>query len=375
MIKVRNRIICTFVMIIAMTLYFGMVAEATTTQEQINQTQGKLDEANETLNQLREEQAKQNEELSNMNTQMDSISNKIAGLQSQISDTQADIDKLSEEIDLLSADIEEQYNNMKLRIKFMYENGTHSAIDMILSATDFKDLLSKSEYVYQITKYDNVMMGNLNDAMNLLAQTKASVEEDMAELNNLKTDASNESDNLKSLIFNMQNQIDINSTNIEETEALCKKYEEQLEKEKLEYLMSLGEGVDSKYVDGGKPIPYTADDLAMLGAIVECEAGNPPYAGKLAVASVVCNRVNNPRFDNTVSEVILAPKQFSPVTSGRFAIVLARGANAECLKAAKQALEGGINVDSLYFIAYRGPQDDNKLKIGDHVFFSDWKLY
>ena len=33
-------------MIIAMTLCFGMVAEATTTQEQINQTQGKLDEAN-----------------------------------------------------------------------------------------------------------------------------------------------------------------------------------------------------------------------------------------------------------------------------------------------------------------------------------------
>ena len=361
MIKVRNRIICTFVMIIAMTLCFGMVAEATTTQEQINQTQGKLDEANETLNQLREEQAKQNKDLSNMNTQMDSISSKIAGLQSQSTDTQADI--------------EEQYNNMKLRIKFMYENGTHSAIDMILSATDFKDLLSKSEYVYQITKYDNAMMGNLNDAMNLLAQTKASVEEDMAELNNLKADASSESENLKSLIFNMQNQIDINSANIEETEALCKKYEEQLEKEKLEYLMSLGEGVDSKYVDGGKPIPYTADDLAMLGAIVECEAGNQPYAGKLAVASVVCNRVNNPRFDNTVSEVILSPKQFSPVTSGRFAIVLARGANAECLKAAKQALEGGINVDSLYFIAYRGHQDDNKLKIGDHVFFSDWKLY
>ena len=234
MIKVRNRIICTFVMIIAMTLCFGMVAEATTTQEQINQTQGKLDEANETLNQLREEQAKQNKELSNMNTQMDSISNKIAGLQSQITDTQADIDKLSEEMDLLSADIEEQYNNMKLRIKFMYENGTHSAIDMILSATDFKDLLSKSEYVYQITKYDNAMMGNLNDAMNLLAQTKASVEEDMAELNNLKADASSESENLKSLIFNMQNQIDINSANIEETEALCKKYEEQLEKEKLD---------------------------------------------------------------------------------------------------------------------------------------------
>ena len=68
-----------------------------------------------------------------MNTQMDSISNKIAGLQSQITDTQADIDKLSEEMDLLSADIEEQYNNMKLRIKFMYENISNLNVNVIES--------------------------------------------------------------------------------------------------------------------------------------------------------------------------------------------------------------------------------------------------
>lgn len=60
----------------------------------------------------------------------------------------------------------------------------------------------------------------------------------------------------------------------------------------------------------------------MLAAIIECEAGNQSYEGKCAVGSVIINRVRNPRFANTIQEVIFAPGQFSPVASGRFAIVL-----------------------------------------------------
>lgn len=367
MANTRNRIISTFIIILSMVLCFGSAANA--------DTQQKLDETKDTLNQLREEQAKQSSELSNMNSQMDTINGRLSDIQNQIEDKQEEIDRLTQESDELSADIDEQYEAMKLRIRYMYENGTDSLINTLLGSEDFAEFLSRSEYIFQITRYDNAMMVNLNDSMTRLNMARETVEADMQQLGTLKESASAESSNLKSLILDTQNKIDLNSINIEETEALYKKYEEQLEAERLAALMAQGTGKNSSYVNGGTPIRYTADDLAMLAAIVECEAGNQPYAGKLGVASVVCNRVNNPRFDNTVSGVILSPKQFSPVASGRFALVLARGAASECVKAAKQALEGGINIDALYFIRYRGAQDDNKLKIGDHVFFSDWSLY
>ena len=78
----------------------------------------------------------------------------------------------------------------------------------------------------------------------------------------------------------------------------------------------------------------------MMAAIIECEAGNQSYEGKLAVGSVIVNRINSPKFGNTLQAVLYAPSQFSPVASGRFAIVLARGADAECTKAAKEVLDG-----------------------------------
>lgn len=363
----RNRILCSFVIILSFTLCFSTIANA--------DTQQKLNESKEALEQLRNEQAKQSSELSSLNNQMDTINDRLSDIQVQINNKQDEIDLLTEQSRLLSEDIDRQYESMKLRIQYMYENGTDTLLNSLLSSETFADFLARSEYIFQITSYDNSMMANLNDSMTRLNIAQETMTADMNELKLLKDSATAESDNLKTLILNTQNTINLNAVDIDKLEALCIEYEKKLEAERLAALMAQGSGKNSSYVNGGTPIPHTSDDLAMLAAIVECEAGNQPYAGKLGVASVVCNRVNNPRFDNTVSGVILSPKQFSPVTSGRFSIMLSKGASQECVKAAKQALDGGINIDALYFIRYRGSQDDNKLKIGDHVFFSDWSLY
>lgn len=54
----------------------------------------------------------------------------------------------------------------------------------------------------------------------------------------------------------------------------------------------------------------------LLARLVEAEAGNEPYAGKVAVAYVVLNRVDSAEFPNTISGVITQAGQFSPVSNG-----------------------------------------------------------
>lgn len=57
-------------------------------------------------------------------------------------------------------------------------------------------------------------------------------------------------------------------------------------------------------------------ELELLAMLVRAEAGSQCAEGKQAVAGVVLNRVDDPRFPNTITEVIYAPKQFSVVTDG-----------------------------------------------------------
>ena len=91
------------------------------------------------------------------------------------------------------------------------------------------------------------------------------------------------------------------------------------------------------------------------------------YDGQLAVASVVVNRVKSGAFPNTDSGVIYQGGQFSPVASGRFAMVLAKGAAGSCTQAANAALSGNTNVSSLYFC--QASSGVSGTVIGNHVFY------
>ncbi|MEK0312285.1 cell wall hydrolase [Cohnella sp. 56] len=112
-------------------------------------------------------------------------------------------------------------------------------------------------------------------------------------------------------------------------------------------------------------------ELTMLAKLVEAEAGSEPYAGKLAVASVVMNRLHNDNYPDTVKGVIYAPGQFSPAGNGSLE---RERPSRDSLKAAKAALSGENNVPgALFFFNPRlEPAKAKRVKaikkIGNHLF-------
>ena len=109
-----------------------------------------------------------------------------------------------------------------------------------------------------------------------------------------------------------------------------------------------------------------SSDLAMLAALIECEAGGESYTGKVAVGAVVLNRVNSSSFPNSISGVIYQSGQFSPVSSGKFQTVLSRGARSDCYEAASAALAGENPIGScLYFNSGSG----RGIQIGNQHFY------
>lgn len=114
-------------------------------------------------------------------------------------------------------------------------------------------------------------------------------------------------------------------------------------------------------------VTANVDDVTLLAAIIQCEAGNQCYEGKLAVGAVVCNRVRSGAYPNTIKEVIYAPSQFSPAGNGLLAKAVANGVSDSCRKAAEEALSGSTNVGgACHFRRAGGLQG---LVIGDHVFY------
>lgn len=115
------------------------------------------------------------------------------------------------------------------------------------------------------------------------------------------------------------------------------------------------------------PVAASEEDIYLLGAIIQCEAGNQTYEGKLAVGAVVCNRVRSSRFPGTIYDVIYSPGQFTPVSNGRLASRLEAGVNESCLQAAREAVAGATNVGTAHYFRRKGNKDG--IIIGAHVFY------
>lgn len=117
---------------------------------------------------------------------------------------------------------------------------------------------------------------------------------------------------------------------------------------------------------------YDGDDLYWLSRAIYAESGNQPMAGRVAVGTVILNRVADPRFPDTIEGVIFAPGQFSPVSNG----TIYREPDAESVIAAQLCLDGAREAEgSLYFNVASLNSWANQARsyvctIGGHSFFS-----
>lgn len=128
------------------------------------QTQNKLNQINSQKLTLEQLSRKYDEELS-------SIQNQIKQLKDDIVVKQMEIIANEEKLKQAMIDRDNQYEAMKLRIKYMYERGDQSEMEILLSASDFGDMLNKSEYMEKIAEYDRAMLDKLIETENNIRET------------------------------------------------------------------------------------------------------------------------------------------------------------------------------------------------------------
>ena len=122
---------------------------------------------------------------------------------------------------------------------------------------------------------------------------------------------------------------------------------------------------------GARPQVPASGNINLLAHVIQGEAANEPYIGKVAVGSVIMNRIENPRFPKTISGVVYQPHAFESVTNGIFN----RPVSSESIRAAVDAVSGwDPSGGALYFF---NPAKTNHpwiwarsiiTQIGRHIF-------
>ena len=141
--------------------------------------------------------------------------------------------------------------------------------------------------------------------------------------------------------------------------------------------------VDCNELQRNSKYQLTEKGLEVLLRIVEAEAGCEDEEGKLLVANVILNRLNSPKFPDSITEVVFQREngvaQFSPVYDGSYARA---EVSEETVKAVGRALKGeDISDGALYFAARKYAEDDRMrwfdekltllFRYGGHEFFKE----
>lgn len=349
------------------------------TREKLSELENKKKQADEKVKELEDTKENLSQELEDMDAELTEISTSLTNLEKQIAEKQSSIEETKKQLEKAKKKAKEQNRSMKSRIQFMYEKGSDSFWSTLLSAKSIPDFINKTEYVETIANYDRNKLEEYQELCEKIADDKKQLEKEERQLAALEEDAKKQKKQMSSLIASTKENISRSEKELGDAKEQSKSYQEEIEKQKA-YEAQLEEQkaredaarmeeIKKQEEEGADGATVTAQegDLELLAALIECEAGGEPYEGKLAVGSVVLNRVASSYFPNTVVGVIYQSGQFSPVASGRFATVLSRGADASCTQAAQEVLNGRITIRALYFRRNNGMIQGTV--IGNHVFY------
>ena len=320
----------------------------------------------------------------------------------QVEITNGEIQRTKDSLADAEANEAQQYEDMKTRIKYMYETGNATLLEMLFSAENMTDFLNKADFIQNISNYDRDMLTELQKTRQEISDKKDTLEAQQTSLVKIQKDLEKQQDELEAKAKATSTDLATYKSQLEqlraEEAAKAKAKAEAEAKAKADTAAKKAEqeananantsgggqsgggsgddggsgGYDNTIVNGGAA-NVGGSDLDVFAAILDCEAMHD-YDSMLAVATVIMNRVYSPIFPNSITDVVYASGQFEPVWSGRLDSVLASGASSLAYTVAQDAINGArlAAVQDCYYFLYAGATDRAGVNIGNNLFFQGW---
>lgn len=149
---------------------------------------------------LRDQKAQVESEVSDLQSQLNTLMTKMNDLESQLIETGQEITQAEADLETAQEKEQQQYEDLKLRIKYMYEEGNSSALERVAQSGSIAEVLTQAEYVQKIHTYDREQLQAYQETVQEVKDLKASLEEEQANLQSVETEYQAQSEELQTTI-------------------------------------------------------------------------------------------------------------------------------------------------------------------------------
>ena len=146
-------------------------------------------------------------EVNSLQSELQTLIEKMSKLEDDLVSTGQQITQAQDDLTVAKEKEHQQYEDMKKRIKYMYEEGNSTAIETLISAENFSDLLNKAEYVQNVHSYDRKQLQEYVETKQQISDLKDSLEKDQKELESKQVEYEKQGDNLNNLITSKSSEV------------------------------------------------------------------------------------------------------------------------------------------------------------------------
>ena len=233
-------------------------AQKQETQDKIDDIKEDIKAAEDKIEKLENNKSSLQSYISQLDQEANELEQRISDLNKDIENKKAEIEQVKLELEEAQAVADQQYEDMKMRIQYLYENGTPSMLELLLTSQSFADFLNRSTYASQMTSYDREMLNAYIAQKEEVEQKKAELEAEEEELNLLADAASDQKKAVESLISaknseiaSYQAQIDSESSNADAYEKDLAEQEKKLDQIEQQIAAAAAAAAQEGDGDGG----------------------------------------------------------------------------------------------------------------------------
>ena len=209
----------------------GLEEEKKHTLDKIKNIKSELADVKNKIKELENQKSDLNNYIAKLDQEANGLAEQIRKLSDEIEVKKGEIARTQAELEEAQRISEKQYEDMKLRIQYMYEHGTPSYLELFLTAESMSDFLNRSTYAAEVSRYDRSMLDQYIEQKEKIAAAKAVLESEEEELNLMAEAAKEQKETVDALIQTKTAQIQSYQNEINNQSGEAQAYQEDLEEQ------------------------------------------------------------------------------------------------------------------------------------------------
>ena len=236
--KKRNILRRILAVVLVLTMATGLTAQAKgdasstslkEAQKEKDALEKQLKAAKELINDLKDSKGDVEDKVQELNNELVDISSKITSLENQLADKSTEIADAEAELAQAEADKQKQYDDMKIRIQYMYENSQTTYLEQLLESNSVAEFLNTAEYIAEIQKYDRQKLDDYTENIEYISTAKEQLEQDYADLETMKANVESQKQSVAALMSQKETELAGITSDISDAQEDAKYFEAEIQ--------------------------------------------------------------------------------------------------------------------------------------------------